>query len=192
MQNKYLLSEREIPTSWYNVVPDLPVAMAPPLHPGTGQPIGPQDLAAIFPMALIEQEVSGAPTIAIPEPVLEVMRLWRPTPLYRAHRLEKALGTPAKIFYKHEGVSPSGSHKLNTSVAQAYYNKAAGIKRLVTETGAGQWGSSLAFACNVFDLECMVYMVKCSFYQKPHRRTMMETWGAECIPSPSERTATSA
>jgi tryptophan synthase beta chain len=188
MQNKYLLSEREMPTSWYNVVPDLPVPMAPPLHPGTGQPIGPQDLAAIFPMALIEQEVSGAPTIAIPEPVLEVMRLWRPTPLYRAHRLEKALGTPAKIFYKHEGVSPSGSHKLNTSVAQAYYNKAAGIKRLVTETGAGQWGSSLAFACNVFDLECMVYMVKCSFYQKPHRRTMMEVWGAECIPSPSERT----
>jgi len=188
MQNKYLLSEREIPTSWYNVVPDLPAPMAPPLHPGTGQPIGPQDLAAIFPMALIEQEVSGAPTIAIPEPVLEVMRLWRPTPLYRAHRLENALGTPAKIFYKHEGVSPSGSHKLNTSVAQAYYNKAAGIKRLVTETGAGQWGSSLAFACNVFDLECMVYMVKCSFYQKPHRRTMMETWGAECIPSPSDRT----
>ena len=189
MQNKYLLSEREMPTSWYNVVPDLPVPMAPPLHPGTGQPIGPQDLAAIFPMALIEQEVSGAPTIAIPQPVQEVMRLWRPTPLYRAHRLEKALGTPAKIFYKHEGVSPSGSHKLNTSVAQAYYNKAAGIKRLVTETGAGQWGSSLAFACNVFGLECMVYMVKCSFYQKPHRRTMMEVWGAECIPSPSERTA---
>jgi tryptophan synthase beta chain len=188
MQNKYLLSEREIPTSWYNVIPDLPAAMAPPLHPGTGQPIGPQDLAAIFPMALIEQEVSGAPTIAIPEPVLDVLRLWRPTPLYRAHRLEKALGSPAKIFYKNEGVSPSGSHKLNTSVPQAYYNKQAGIKRLVTETGAGQWGSSLAFACNVFDLECMVYMVKCSFYQKPHRRTMMEVWGAECIPSPSERT----
>jgi len=186
---QYNLPQSRIPHAWYNIAADLPKPLAPPLHPGTGQPIGPQDLAAIFPMALIEQEVSGAPTIAIPEPVLEVMRLWRPTPLYRAHRLEKALGTPAKIFYKHEGVSPSGSHKLNTSVAQAYYNKAAGIKRLVTETGAGQWGSSLAFACNVFGLECMVYMVKCSFYQKPHRRTMMETWGAECIPSPSERTA---
>ena len=189
LQNKYILTEREIPTSWYNVIGDLPSPLPPPLHPGTGQPIGPDDLAAIFPMQLIEQEVSGAPTIAIPEPILDVLRLWRPTPLYRAHRLEKALATPARIFYKHEGVSPSGSHKTNTSVAQAYYNKVAGIKRLVTETGAGQWGSSLAYACNVFGLECMVYMVKCSYFQKPHRRTMMECWGAECIPSPSDRTA---
>src|SRR3974377_1133065 len=140
MQSKYLLSEREIPTSWYNVVPDLPAPMEPPLHPGTGQPIGPQDLAAIFPMALIEQEGSGGPALAIPEPGLGGLRLWRPTPMYRAHRLEKALGTPAKIFYKHEGVSPSGSHKLNTSVAQAHYNKAAGIQRLGNGTGGGTWG----------------------------------------------------
>jgi tryptophan synthase beta chain len=188
-QNKFILSERDIPKAWYNVIGDLPVPLPPPLHPGTGQPIGPADLSAIFPMQLIEQEVSGAPTIAIPEPVLDVLRSWRPTPLYRAHRLEKALGTPARIFYKHEGVSPSGSHKTNTSVAQAYYNKLAGINRLVTETGAGQWGSSLAYACSVFGLECMVYMVKCSYFQKPHRRTMMECWGAECIPSPSDRTA---
>jgi tryptophan synthase beta chain len=188
-QIKYTLSEREIPKSWYNVIPDLPAPLPPPLHPGTGKPAGPQDLAAIFPPALIEQEVSTAPRIEIPEPVLDILRLWRPTPLFRAWRLEKALGTPARIFYKHEGFSPAGSHKPNTSVAQAYYNKLAGIKRIATETGAGQWGSALAFACNVFDLECMVYMVKCSYFQKPHRRTMMQCWGANCIPSPSDKTA---
>ncbi len=185
---KYLLPERELPKSWYNVIPDLPLPLAPPLNPGTGQPASPSDFEAIFPDALIEQEMSSVPTIAIPDPVLDMLRLWRPTPLHRARRLEKALGTPAKIFYKNEGVSPAGSHKLNTSIAQAYYNKAAGIRRLATETGAGQWGSALAFACNVFGLECMVYMVKCSYFQKPHRRTLMECWGAQCIPSPSDRT----
>jgi tryptophan synthase beta chain len=185
---KYLLPERELPKSWYNVVPDLPQPLSPPLHPGTGKPASAADFEAIFPHALIEQEMTAAPTVPIPDPVLEMLRLWRPTPLHRAHRLEKALGTPAKIFYKNEGVSPAGSHKLNTSIAQAYYNKAAGIRRLATETGAGQWGSALAFACNVFGLECMVYMVKCSYFQKPHRRTLMECWGAQCIPSPSDRT----
>src|ERR1017187_4880043 len=185
---KYLLPERELPKFWYNVVPDLQQPLAPPLNPGTGKPASPSDFEAIFPNALIEQKMSSAPAIAIPDPVLEMLRLWRPTPLHRAHRLEKALGTPAKIFYKNEGVSPAGSHKLNTSIAQAYYNKAAGVKRLTTETGAGQWGSSLALACSVFGMECMVYMVKCSFYQKPHRRTLMETWGAKCIPSPSQLT----
>jgi len=186
---RYTLSERDIPKTWYNVIPDLPAPLPPPLHPATGAPAGPQDLAPIFPMALIEQEVSTAPSIAIPEPILDVLRAWRPTPLFRARRLEQALGTPAKIFYKHEGVSPAGSHKPNTSVAQAWYNKAAGIKRLSTETGAGQWGSALAYACNVFGLECMVYMVKCSYFQKPHRRTLMQCWGAHCIPSPSDQTA---
>jgi tryptophan synthase beta chain len=146
-------------------------------------------LAAIFPMPLIEQEVTQAPLVPIPDPVLEVLRQWRPTPLVRAHRLERALASPAKIFYKYEGVSPAGSHKTNTSVAQAYYNHAAGIRRLSTETGAGQWGSALAYACNMFGLECMVYMVKCSYFQKPHRRTMMQFWGADCVPSPSDRTA---
>jgi tryptophan synthase beta chain len=187
-ENKYTLPESEIPKSWYNIIPDLPAPPPPPLHPGTRQPVGPQDLAPIFPMALIEQEVSSAPRIPIPEPVLEILRMWRPTPLYRARRLEKALKTPARIFYKHEGVSPAGSHKPNTSVAQAYYNKLAGIQRIATETGAGQWGSALAFACNVFGLECMVYMVKVSFQQKPHRRTMMQAWGANCVPSPSNLT----
>ena len=185
---RYLLSEREIPKFWYNVVPDLPAPMSPPLHPGTLQPAGPQDLEAIFPHALIEQEVTAAQNIPIPEPVLDILRLWRPTPLHRAARFEKALGTPARIFFKNEGVSPAGSHKPNTAIAQAYYNKAAGVKRLSTETGAGQWGSALALACNFFGMECMVYMVKCSFYQKPHRRTMMECWGATCVPSPSELT----
>ena len=185
---RYLLSEREIPKSWYNVIPDLPAPLPPPLHPGTLQPAGPQDLAAIFPHALIEQEMTGAPSVPIPEPVLDVLRLWRPTPLHRARRLEKALGTPAKIFYKNEGVSPAGSHKPNTAIAQAYYNQAAGVKRLTTETGAGQWGSALALACNIFGMECMVYMVKCSFHQKPHRRTMMQCWGAKCIASPSDQT----
>ena len=186
---RYLLSEREIPKIWYNVIPDLPAPMSPPLHPGTLQPAGPQDLEAIFPHALIEQEVTAAQNIPIPEPVLDILRLWRPTPLHRAIRLEKALGTPARIFFKNEGVSPAGSHKPNTAIAQAYYNKAAGVKRLTTETGAGQWGSALSLACNVFGMECMVYMVKCSFYQKPHRRTMMECWGAKCVfPSPSDLT----
>ena len=186
--NRILLSERDLPKSWYNVAPDLPTPLAPPLNPATAQPVSPADLAVIFPMALIEQEMSAARTIPIPEPVLDILRLWRPTPLVRARRLEKALGTPAKIFYKNESVSPAGSHKPNTSVAQAYYNQQSGIKRLATETGAGQWGSALAFACNVFGLECMVYMVRCSYDQKPHRRTMMQAWGATCIPSPSDRT----
>ena len=185
---RYMLSERDIPKTWYNVIPDLPTPLAPPLHPGTLQPAKPSDLEAIFPMVLIEQEMTGAPSVAIPEPVLDVLRLWRPTPLHRARRFEKALGTPAKIFFKNEGVSPAGSHKPNTAVAQAYYNKQAGIKRLTTETGAGQWGSALALACNVFGMECLVYMVKCSYFQKPHRRTMMECWGARCIASPSDQT----
>jgi len=185
---RYLLSEREIPKSWYNVIPDLPAPLPPPLHPATFQPAKPSDLEAIFPPPLIEQEMTGAPWIAIPEPVLDVLRLWRPTPLHRAIRLEKALSTPAKIFYKNEGVSPAGSHKPNTAIAQAYYNKVAGIKRLTTETGAGQWGSALSLACNIYGIECMVYMVKCSFFQKPHRRTMMQCWGATCIASPSDQT----
>jgi len=185
---KITLPERELPNVWYNVIPDLPAPLPPPLHPGTGQPASPSDLAAIFPPALIEQEVCGSPTVAIPEAVREILRVWRPTPLCRAYRFEQALETPAKIFYKNEAVSPAGSHKTNTSVAQAYFNKIAGIKRLATETGAGQWGSALALACNFFGLECMVYMVKCSFYQKPHRRTLMECWGAKCIPSPSDQT----
>jgi tryptophan synthase beta chain len=188
MENRILLSERELPKSWYNVLPDLPAPLPPPLNPATGQPADPSQLAAIFPMALIEQEVSAARTIPIPEPVLDILRLWRPSPLVRALRLERALATPAKIFYKNESVSPAGSHKPNTAVAQAYYNQQAGIKRLATETGAGQWGSALALACNFFGMECMVYMVRVSYEQKPHRRTMMEAWGAKCIPSPSDQT----
>jgi tryptophan synthase beta chain len=188
MENRILLSERELPKAWYNVLPDLPAPLPPPLHPATGQPADPSQLAAIFPMALIEQEVSAAHSIPIPEAVLDILRLWRPTPLVRALRLERALATPAKIFYKNESVSPAGSHKPNTAVAQAYYNQQAGIKRLATETGAGQWGSALALACNFFGLECMVYMVRVSYEQKPHRRTMMEAWGAKCIPSPSDQT----
>ena len=185
---KICLPERELPNVWYNVIPDLPGPLPPPLNPVTLQPASPEELGAIFPPALLEQEMCGKPTVSIPEPVREILRLWRPTPLCRAYRLEQALGTPAKIFYKNEGVSPAGSHKANTSVAQAYFNKIAGIKRLSTETGAGQWGSALALACNFFDMECMVYMVKCSYHQKPHRRTMMECWGAKCIPSPSDQT----
>jgi tryptophan synthase beta chain len=185
---KILLDESEIPTHWYNIVPYLPEPPAPVLHPGTGQPIGPADLAPLFPMALIVQEVSQEPQVEIPEEVREIYRLWRPSPLYRAHRLERALDTPARIYYKYEGVSPAGSHKPNTAVAQAYYNKVEGIRRLTTETGAGQWGSSLAFACALFGLECTVYMVKASFHQKPYRRSMIQTYGAEVIPSPSERT----
>jgi tryptophan synthase beta chain len=185
---KILLEEQEMPTRWYNILPDLPKPLPPPIHPATGQPVGPQDLAPIFPMELIKQEVSSERWIEIPEEVQDIYRLWRPTPLYRAYRLEKALETPAKIYYKYEGVSPTGSHKPNTAVAQAYYNKKEGVQRLTTETGAGQWGSALAFACKVFDLKCTVYMVKVSYQQKPYRRIMMESWGAEVFASPTTQT----
>jgi tryptophan synthase beta chain len=184
----YILNEKEMPTRWYNIQADLPKPLPPYLHPATKQPLGPADLAPLFAMELIKQEVSQERYIDIPEEVLEVYRLWRPTVLHRAYRLEKALDTPAKIYYKYEGTSPPGSHKPNTAVAQAYYNKKEGIKRMTTETGAGQWGSSLAFACNLFGLELKVYMVKVSYYQKPYRRVMMETWGAKCVPSPSPDT----
>jgi len=185
---KTILTESEMPTAWYNIIPDLPAPPLPPLHPATLQPCGPDDLAPIFPMALIMQEVSAERWIEIPEPVLDVYRLWRPTPLHRAYRLEKALDTPAKIYYKNESLSPPGSHKPNTAVAQAFYNKEEGTQRIATETGAGQWGSALAFGCNLFGLECMVYMVKISYQQKPYRRSLMQTWGAKIIPSPSEQT----
>ena len=187
-QTKFLLGEKDIPTKWYNIQADLKTPVPPPLHPGTHQPIGPQDLAPLFPMEIIKQEVSRARWIEIPEPVRDVYRLWRPTPLYRARRLEKALGTPARIYYKYEGVSPAGSHKPNTAVPQAYYNRKEGVQRLTTETGAGQWGSALAFACQTFGLQCKVYMVKVSFQQKPYRRNLMETWGAQVVPSPSPDT----
>ncbi len=186
-QTKILLDESEIPTHWYNVVADMPNPPAPPLGPD-GKPIGPDALAAIFPPGLIEQEVSGERWIEIPEKVREIYQLWRPSPLFRAHRLEAALGTPAKIYYKYEGVSPAGSHKPNTAVAQAYYNKEVGINRLTTETGAGQWGSSLALVGKMFGLEIRVYMVRVSYEQKPFRRSMMHTWGAEVFPSPSDKT----
>ena len=181
---KYVLDESRIPKNWYNLAADLPKPLPPVLHPGTGQPIGPDDLAPLFPMALIMQEVSTEREIEIPEPVREVYRQWRPTPLFRARRLEKALQTPAKIYYKYEGVSPAGSHKPNTAVAQAFYNKQEGVKRLSTETGAGQWGSSLAFAGALFGLEVQVFMVRVSYDQKPYRRALMETYGAKCVPSP--------
>lgn len=187
-RRKFVLDESEIPTSWYNVLPDLPEPLPPVLHPATGKPVTPDDLSPIFPMALIEQEMSQERWIEIPEEVREVYKLWRPTPLFRAKRLEEALDTPAKIYYKYEGVSPPGSHKPNTAVAQAYYNKKEGVKRLTTETGAGQWGSALAFGCNLFGLECKVYMVKVSYHQKPYRRVLMETWGAKVVSSPSEDT----
>jgi tryptophan synthase beta chain len=185
---KFLLPESEIPTSWYNLVADLKEPLPPVLHPGTLKPIGPQDLAVIFPMGLIMQEVSTERYIPIPDEVREVYKLWRPTPLLRALRLEKALQTPAKIYYKNEGVSPVGSHKPNTAVAQAYYNKAEGIKRLATETGAGQWGSALAMACKFMGLDCSVYMVKVSYHQKPYRRLLMETFGAKVFASPTNLT----
>ncbi len=185
---KIQLSEKDIPTKWYNILADLPRPLDPPLHPGTKEPIGPDDLAPLFPMGLIEQEVSTERWISIPEEVLDIYALFRPSPLFRAHRLEAALGTPAKIYYKYEGVSPAGSHKPNTAIAQAYYNKAEGIKRLASETGAGQWGSALSLACNYFDLECMIYMVKVSYEQKPYRRSLMEVWGATVTPSPSNLT----
>ena len=187
-QIKYLLDESELPTHWYNVIPDLPTPPPPPLHPGTLEPVGPDDLAPLFPMALIAQEVSTERFIEIPEAVRDVYRLWRPTPLYRARRLEQRLGTPAKIYYKYEGTSPSGSHKPNTAVPQAYYNAQEGIRRLTTETGAGQWGSALAFACALFDLGCEVWQVAASFQQKPYRKAMIETFGATIHSSPSSLT----
>jgi tryptophan synthase beta chain len=187
-QVKFVLRDQDIPTHWVNLMADLPGDAPPPLHPGTKEPAGPDDLAVIFPMALIAQEVSAEPEIEIPEPVRDVYKLWRPTPLYRAHRLERALDTPAHIYYKYEGGSPPGSHKPNTAVAQAYENAAAGSRKLTTETGAGQWGSALAFACSVFGLDCEVWMVGSSYDQKPYRRSMMETWGATVHRSPSEMT----
>ncbi|HEX2496546.1 MAG TPA: TrpB-like pyridoxal phosphate-dependent enzyme, partial [Gaiellaceae bacterium] len=187
-QTKYLLAESELPRRWYNIAADMPNAAQPVLHPGTGEPVGPDDLSPLFPMALIQQEVSQDAEIEIPEEVLDIYTLWRPTPLFRARRLEQAVGTRSKIFYKYEGVSPPGSHKPNTAVAQAYYNAKEGRTRLSTETGAGQWGSALAFACTLFGLECKVYMVKISYDQKPFRRSLIETWGATIVASPSEDT----
>jgi tryptophan synthase beta chain len=178
----------EIPASWYNVLADLPKPLPPPLHPGTGQPLSPGDLAPIFPMALIEQEMSPERWIPIPAEIRELYRIWRPTPLVRAVRLEKALKTSCRIYFKNESVSPAGSHKLNTALAQAYYNKLAGVRRICTETGAGQWGSALAFACQVFGVECTIYMVKSSYHQKPYRRSLMHIWGAKVHPSPSRHT----
>jgi tryptophan synthase beta chain len=185
---KYLLDETRMPKRWYNIAADLPSPSPPVLHPGTMQPIGPGDLAPLFPMALIEQEVSTEREIEIPAPVRDIYRQWRPSPLYRARRLEKALQTPAKIYYKYEGVSPAGSHKPNTAVAQAFYNKEAGIRKITTETGAGQWGSALAFAGALFGIEIKVFMVRVSYNQKPYRRALMETYGAQCIASPSDQT----
>ncbi len=182
------LPHSEIPTAWYNVLADLPQPMSPPLHPGTCQPLAAADLAPIFPQSLIEQEMSTERWIEIPSEVRELYKIWRPTPLVRAVRLEKALKTNCRIYFKNESISPSGSHKLNTSLAQAWYNKQAGIRRLTTETGAGQWGSSLAFACQLFDLECTIYMVRSSYTQKPYRRSLMNIWGGKVFPSPSELT----
>jgi len=187
-KRQFLLSQNDIPKEWYNVCADLGEPPPPPLHPATQQPCGPQDLAPIFPMAILEQEMSPDRWIKIPEPILEKYTLWRPTPLYRATELEKALGTPARIYYKYEGTSPAGSHKLNTALAQAYYNKIEGTKRIATETGAGQWGSALSITCSFFGVGCTVYMVKCSFYQKPYRKSMMQAFGAEVFPSPSDKT----
>jgi len=185
---RFDLTQSDIPKAWYNLNADFPVPLPPPLHPGTREPMPPAALEAIFPANLIEQEISAEPWIEIPDPVREIYALWRPTPLLRAVRLERALNTPAHIYYKYEGASPAGSHKVNTSVPQAYYNKLAGTKRLATETGAGQWGSSLAFACSLFDLECCVYMVKVSYDHKPYRRMLMHTWGASVHASPSNQT----
>lgn len=182
------MSEREIPKRWYNILHDMPEKPKPPLNPKTGEPVSADELIVIFPKSLIEQEISAKQWVDIPEEVLKVYLLWRPTPLIRARALEKALDTPARIYYKYEGVSPSGSHKPNTAVAQAYYNKIEGVEQLTTETGAGQWGSALAFACNYFGLKCKVFMVRASYEQKPYRRVLMQTWGAEVIPSPSKET----
>jgi tryptophan synthase beta chain len=191
-RTKITLDESEIPRQWYNVIPDLPSPPPPPLHPGTLQPVGPGDLAPLFPMALIAQEVTADSYVPIPDEVLDVYRLWRPTPLYRARRLEKALNTPARIYYKYEGVSPAGSHKPNTAVPQAYYNAVEGTRRITTETGAGQWGSALAFSCAQFGLDCEIWMVRASYDQKPYRRTLMETWGATVHASPSRETTSGA
>ena len=187
-QKMIFLKESEMPTAYYNILPDLPDPLAPPLHPGTGKPIQPEDLAAIFPMELIKQEMSSESYIEIPEEVQDVYRMFRPTPVIRATSLEKKLDTPAEIYFKYEGVSPAGSHKPNTAIPQAYYNKKAGIKRLATETGAGQWGSSLSLACQMFGLECKVYMVRVSYDQKPYRRSMIRAWGADVVASPSQDT----
>ena len=187
-ETKFLLTEKEIPTHWYNIVADMPNKPLPPLHPGTREPIGPEALAPLFPMELIKQEVSQEKWVEIPDEVRNVYAKWRPTPLYRAYDLEQALDTPAKIYYKYEGVSPSGSHKPNTAVAQAYYNKMEGVKRITTETGAGQWGSALSFACQLFGIECEVYMVKISYEQKPYRKILMNTWGAQVYASPTKLT----
>ena len=191
-QVKYVLQESEMPREWYNIIADLPSPPPPPLHPGTRQPVGPDDLAPLFPAALIAQEVTPERHIAIPDDVLDIYRLWRPTPLFRARRLERDLGTPARIYYKYEGVSPAGSHKPNTAVPQAFYNAAAGTKRLTTETGAGQWGSALAFACAQYGIDCEIWMVRASYDQKPYRRMMMETWGATVHASPSRTTKSGA
>ncbi len=185
---KITLSEKELPSAWYNVLPDLPEQLPPPLDPRTKKPVSPDVLRAIFPDSLIQQEVSSEPYIEIPQEIKDVYLMWRPTPLHRAVDLEKYLKTPARIYFKNESVSPPGSHKPNTAVAQAYYNKKEGVKRLCTETGAGQWGSALSFACNIFGLECVVYMVKVSYRQKPYRRILMQTWNAKIYPSPSENT----
>ena len=185
---KFVLDEKEIPTQWYNIQADLPEPLPPVLHPATKKPIGPEDLAPLFPMELIKQEVSTERWIEIPEEVRDIYKMWRPSTLHRARRLEKALDTPAKIYYKYEGISPPGSHKPNTAVAQAYYNKKEGIKRITTETGAGQWGSALAFSGACFDMEIKIYMVAISYHQKPYRRVMMDVWGGKCIPSPSNET----
>ena len=187
-QHKVLLDESEMPTRWYNIIPDLPQPPPPPLHPGTHQPVGPDDLAPLFPMDLILQEVSRDSYIDIPDEVQDIYRLWRPSPLYRARGLEKALDTPARIYYKYEGVSPAGSHKPNTAVPQAYYNAKQGVTKLTTETGAGQWGSALAFACSLFGIDCEVWQVRASYDAKPYRKSMMETWGASVHPSPSTLT----
>jgi tryptophan synthase beta chain len=180
----FILGEKDLPTAWFNLLPRLPEPLQPPLHPATKEPVGPDDLTPLFPMALIGQEMSADPWIDIPGEVLDILKLWRPTPLVRAEKLEQSLGTSARIYFKDESVSPAGSHKPNTAVPQAFYNKQEGIPRLTTETGAGQWGSALSFACSQFDLECMVYMVRASFEQKPYRKTMMEIWGGNVVPSP--------
>ncbi|MCB1309942.1 MAG: TrpB-like pyridoxal phosphate-dependent enzyme, partial [Leptospiraceae bacterium] len=187
-QRKFQLTEKDMPDKWYNIQADMPTPIKPALHPGTGQPAGPEDFAPIFPMEAIKQEVTTERWIQIPDAVRDVYTLWRPTPMYRALALEQALDTPARIYYKYEGVSPTGSHKPNSAVAQAYYNKQEGVERITTETGAGQWGSSLAFACQKFGLECKVYMVRISYEQKPYRKNMMEIFGATVIPSPSNET----
>jgi tryptophan synthase beta chain len=187
-QTKFILDEKAIPESWYNLVPDLPFQLEPPLNPATMEPVGPEAFAPIFPQTIIEQEVTSEPYVPIPEEVREIYSLWRPTPLFRARRLENLLDTPAHIYYKYEGGSPTGSHKPNTAVPQAYYNREEGVRRLTTETGAGQWGSSLAFACGVMGLDCTVYMVRVSYDQKPYRRIMMETYGAEVHASPTDLT----